>query len=595
MHHRRFITGLYLLLAIALLPVSGQAEDTPYQLQVEVNGSNILQLHWDIADKVYLYQEKIGIIMQQDSGVSLGKFQLPPATIKKGVFLPDGTIGDIAVYYHTLDLSVPLQRTTKDATNITLQVSYQGCSDDGICFPPAKQQFELPLPADGGAIPNAATAPPRSEQDQIADTLANGSTWTTLALFFSAGLLLAFTPCIFPMIPILSGIIVGHGAELNHRKGFLLSLVYVTATASTYALVGVVASLLGYNIQADLQNPWLLSAFALLFVLLAMSMFGLYKLQLPSSWQGRLTRLSNHQQGGNWTGVAIMGVLSALIVGPCVAPPFAGALIYITQTGDVILGGAAFFTLGIGMGVPLLLIGASAGKLLPKAGHWMDTINAIFGILFLAVAILLLERILPPLLSMLLWGALLIGSAIYLGAPRVLPQDSRGWTYLRRGLGLALLIYGVLILAAAATGGRDILRPILGIEFTTTPTPPQHLVFRPIKTLEDLRLEVATAQSKGRPVMLDFYADWCVSCKELQARTFSDQAVAHALQGFVLLQCDVTANDESDRELLSHFEISGPPLIVFFGPDGEELRHLRLVGYVDAVEFIAHIGKIGEK
>ena len=580
------------MLAIALIPVSGQAEDEPYQLQAEVRDSNLLQLHWDIADSVYLYEEKIEITLQQGSGVSLGEIQLPPAVIKRGVFRPDGTIGDVAVYYHPLDLTIPLLRTTEAATDIALQVSYQGCSDDGICFPPTTQQVELSLPADGSTV---VSTPPRSEQDQIADTLANGPIWTILTLFFGAGILLAFTPCIFPMIPILSGIIVGHGAELNPRKGFLLSLVYVTAAASTYALVGVVAGLLGYNIQADLQNPWLLSAFALLFVLLALSMFGLYKLQLPSSWQGRLTKLSNRQQGGSWAGVAIMGILSAMIVGPCAAPPFAGALIYIAQTGDAILGGAAFFTLGIGMGVPLLLIGASAGKLLPRIGHWMDTINPIFGILFLAVAMLLLERILPPLLSMLLWSILLIGSAIYLGAQRVLPQDSRGWTYLRRGLGLALLIYGVLILVTAATGGRDILRPLQGITVTAESTPQQHLAFKPIKTMEDLRQEVVTAQAAGKPVMLDFYADWCVSCKELERYTFSDPAVASVLQRFVLLQADVTANDESDRELLNHFEIQGPPLIVFYLPDGEEQRHLRLVGYIDAAKFIAHIAKIGQQ
>jgi thiol:disulfide interchange protein DsbD len=365
--------------------------------------------------------------------------------------------------------------------------------------------------------------------------------------------------------------------------------------ASVYALAGVAAGLFGRNIQADMQSPWLLAVFALLFILLALSMFGLFKLQLPTSWQSRLTVLSNRQRGGNWAGVAIMGALSALIVGPCAAPPFAGALIYVARTQDALLGGVAFFTLGIGMGTPLLLIGASAGKLLPKVGHWMDAINSIFGILFLAVAILLLERILPPLLSILLWAGLMIGSAIYLVAPRVLPEDRRGWTYLRRGLGLTLLIYGGLILVAAANGGRDILRPLQGISSGAETAPHQQLPFRPIKTLEELQLEVAAAQAEGKPVMLDFYADWCVSCKELESYTFTDPAVVSALQGFVLLRADVTANDESDRELLNHFEIQGPPLIVFYRSDGEELRHLRLVGYVDAAYFSVHIGRVGRR
>ncbi len=584
MHRQRFILKLCLLLAIALLPLSGQAEDAPYQLQVEAN-SDSLQLHWDIDDDIYLYQEKIKLSLEQADGVSLGDIDLPPAVIKQNVFRPDGTTGDIAVYYKELDLTIPLLRTTRAATTITLKVSYQGCADEGICYPPVNQQIELALPATDGT---AATSP-KSEQDRIAATLDRGNIWSILALFFGAGLLLALTPCIFPMIPILSGIIVGHGAELNPKKGFLLSLLYVTAMAFTYALVGVVAGLFGYNIQADLQNPWLLSTFALLFVLLALSMFGLYKLQLPSSWQSRITQLSNSQQGGNWAGVAIMGALSALIVGPCVAPPFAGAMIYIAQSRDAILGGAAFFTLGIGMGVPLLLIGASAGKLLPKAGDWMDTINVIFGILLLGVAIILLERILPALVSMLLWGALLIGTAIYLLKPRNQTAGGGIGSYLRRALGLALLLYGGSILIGAATGSRDIFQPLQKVDFLSTSTPQQHLTFKQIKTLEDLQREVAAAKAVGKPVMLDFYADWCISCKELERYTFSDPAVVAALQTSVLLQADVTANDQSDRDLLNHFEISGPPLIVFYDMDGREQRHRRLVGFIDATEFLARI------
>ncbi len=550
------------------------AEENPYQLQVDVSGSNRLRLHWDMTAGTYLYQEKLKVALEQTAAASLGEIQLPPAFIKKDAFRPDGTTGDVAVYYRSLDLSIPLLRSTETTADITLIVSYQGCSDEGICYPPVKQQVKISLPAAGGVASIVPTAPPLSEQDQIAETLAGGDLWGILVLFFGAGILLAFTPCIFPTIPILSGIIVGHGAELDPRKGFLLSLLYVTAMASTYAAAGVVAGLFGRNLQVDMQNPWMLSAFALLFVLLALSMFGLYKIQLPSSWQSSLTVLSNRQKGGSWAGVAIMGALSALIVGPCVAPPFAGALIYVAKTGDALLGGAAFFTLGIGMGAPLLLIGASAGKLLPKAGHWMETINSLFGILFLAVAILLLERILPAEISTLLWGLLLLGTAVYLWAPHGLPTHRRGLKYLRRGMGLALLIYGGLILFS---------------------NPQPHLQFRSVKGMEQLQLEVAAARAKGRPVMLDFYADWCISCKELERYTFSDPGVVSALGGFVLLQADVTANDESDRIMLNQFEISGPPLIVFYGPDGVEQRHLRLVGYIAPPEFIAHVAKIGQE
>jgi len=491
-------------------------------------------------------------------------------------------------------------------------VKYQGCAERGICYPPATQRVSLDLPATAAATRIAATRTPEprgagvspsdaavasteqpvSESDQIAAVLAGGNLWAVIALFFGFGLLLAFTPCVFPMIPILSGIIAGQGPQITARKAFVLSLVYVLAMALTYTAAGVLAGMFGANLQAAFQNPWILSFFALIFVALAMSMFGFYELQLPSSLQTKLSEISNRQQGGTLAGVAIMGLLSALIVGPCVAPPLAGALIFIGQTGDAILGGAALFALSMGMGTPLIAIGTSAGKLLPRAGAWMDAVKAVFGVALLGVAIVLLERILPPAAAMVLWALLLICSAVYLGALQQLPPDSGGWKKLWNGLGLFLLAYGLLMLIGAAAGGKDTVQPLRGLGLGSGGAAQQHAAFKRIKTAADLDREIAAAAGAGRPVMLDFYADWCVSCKEMERYTFSDPAVIAEMDRFVLLQADVTANDEQDQALIQgRFGIPGPPAILFFDFDGQELRGYRVIGFKPAEEFADHLRK----
>ncbi len=393
------------------------------------------------------------------------------------------------------------------------------------------------------------------------------------------------------MIPILSGIIAGQGKSITTRKAFTLSLVYVLAMALTYTFAGVLAGLFGGNLQAAFQNPWILSAFAGVFVLLALSMFGFYDLQLPSSLQSKLTEISNKQQGGTLVGVAIMGFLSALIVGPCVAPPLAGALIYIGQTGDAMLGGLALFALSMGMGAPLIAIGASAGKLLPHAGSWMDAVKAVFGIALLGVAIIMLERIIPADIAMFLWGVLLIVSAIYLGALRHLEIEAGGWQKFWKGLGVVFLIYGSLMLVGAAAGGKDTLQPLRGLAIGGGNTHnAQELVFQRIKSVDDLEREISAASAAGKTLMLDFYADWCVSCKEMEKYTFTDNKVIIALSNTVLLQADVTANDELDQALLQgHFGLPGPPAIIFYGIDGQERRNYRVVGFKSADEFASHI------
>jgi thiol:disulfide interchange protein DsbD len=573
-----------------------------YKLTVTVEDGAHLRLYWSIAEGTYLYHDKITLSAGENQEVALGQITLPEPEIKQDSVRPDGTIGDIAVYHKEIDLIQPLVRTTTQAGEFTLQVGYQGCAEVGVCYPPINKQFTLALPAISTAEASEAISPtdaspsePISELDKITETLKGGSTLLIISLFYLLGLGLAFTPCIFPMIPILSGIIAGHGDKITTEKAFTLSLVYVLAMAITYTIAGVLAGLFGENLQAYFQNPWILSAFAMVFVLLALSMFGFYDLQLPSSLQSRLTEVSNKQQGGSLTGVAIMGFLSALIVGPCVAPPLAGALIYIGQTGDGLLGGLALFALSMGMGSPLIAIGTSAGKLLPRAGSWMDAVKAVFGVTLLAVAIVMLERIIPADIAMLLWGILFIVSAIYMGALRNLEIEASGWQKLWKGLGFVFLVYGTLMLVGAASGGKDTLQPLRGIAIAGGAGGAQghqELQFKRIKSIDDLQREIAFASNQGKPVMLDFYADWCVSCKEMEKYTFSDPRVIDALANTHLLQADVTANDDIDQALLQgHFGLHGPPAIIFYGSDGRERKNYRLVGFKPAKEFSAHVNR----
>jgi len=574
--------------------------DQAFTFSAEAVNGNTLRVRWDIADKVYLYRDKFKFELKEADGITLGTPVLPEG--KKKI---DESFGEMMVYYHDVDIDIPLERTNLNATDVILVVKYQGCADAGFCYPPITKEMPVSLPAGSataataGANTNANSADdmPRSEQDRIADSLASGNTLLTILTFFGFGLLLAFTPCVFPMIPILSSIIIGQGKSITTRRAFIMSLVYVLAMALTYTVAGIAAGAFGQNLQAAFQNPWILGSFAAVFVALSFSMFGFYELQMPSFIQSKLTNASNRQKGGTLTGVAIMGLLSALIVGPCVAAPLAGALIYIGQTGDMVLGGMALFALSMGMGAPLLLIGASAGKLLPKAGTWMDTIKAVFGVMMLAVAIWMLERIIPVGVAMMLWGTLMIGSAVYMGALDPVGEGS-GWRKLWKGLGVVLLIYGALQLFGAAAGGKDTLQPLHGLAMSAgggsgaAMGNMQHggkMVFKNFKGLAELEREVAAASAAGKSVMVDFYADWCVSCKEMEKYTFSDAGVQQALTNTVLLKADVTADDDIDKALMKEFGVFGPPSILFFGVDGKERRSYRVVGFVKPGPFRDHI------
>ncbi len=633
------VAGLRGLIA----PRTGGARDglppveEAFRLDAQVLGADRLRLVWDLAPGTYLYRDKIRLALEAADGAALGPVELPPGEIEPYGVLPDGTVGEVAVHRGRLELEVPLVRSGAGPVEATLVVRDQGCAERGACYPPQTRRLPLSFPAvagapggrpaaagspavaapasmvaagpadDGGSAPgvNPASAArdeppaePPAEQERIAAVLAGGSVWAVVGLFYGFGLLLAFTPCVFPMIPILAGIVAGHGVHLGTRRAFTLSLVYVLAMALTYTAAGVLAGLFGSNLQAVFQNPWIIGAFALVFVVLALSMFGLFHLQLPAGLHDRLAALSHRQQGGTLAGVAVMGVLSALIVGPCVAPPLFGALIYIGQTGDALLGGVALFAMSLGMGTPLVAIGTSAGRLLPRSGAWMGTVNAVFGVGLLAVAVLLLERILPAALAMALWGFLLIGCAVYLGALTQLPESAGGWSRLWKGLGFGLLVYGSLMLVGAAAGGKDSLQPLRGLVGGPLGVAPDESAagapaFRRIKTTDDLDREVAAARAAGRPVMLDFYADWCVSCKELERETFTDPAVRAELGRFVLLQADVTDYDAADRALMQgRFQIPGPPAMLFFSPAGSELKDRRLVGFTPPGAFAEHLRRV---
>ena len=554
------------------------------------------KINWVIADGHYLYRDKMQITAS-DPDVITKPLQMPAGEAKEDPVFNK----TLHVFHHFADATLPYHYTNNGGKDVTFKVKYQGCSEiSGICYPPQSKTFTVRLSpiseaqaatiASSTSSPSGAGAEPVSEQDEIANALRSGNTLLTLLIFFGAGLLLAFTPCVFPMIPILSGIIVGQGEDISTRKAFYLSLIYVLAMAMTYTIVGILVGLSGENIQAWFQNPWIIGSFAIIFVALSFSMFGFYELQMPSSIQSKLTHISNSQQGGNIIGVAIMGFLSALIVGPCVTAPLVGALIYIAETGDAVLGGLALFSLSMGMGAPLLVIGASAGKFLPKAGIWMDAVKAVFGVLLLGLAIWLLERVAPAGFTMFLWAALIIVSAIYMGAIDGLTAGSSGWKKLWKGLGILLLIYGIIILLGLASGNRNVFQPLKGLGGSSNAAAQvEHLSFIQIKGVDGLNAELAKAKAAGKTVMLDFYADWCVSCKEMEALTFADPSVKKALEGVVLLQADVTPNDDQDTELYKHFGIIGPPSIMFFGADGIERRNYRVVGYKPAEEFSQHV------
>ena len=576
--------------------LAGNAEETEildpdqaFRFSAEVADAHHLTMHWEIARGYYLYRDKINFTINH-AEVGLQPYTLPAGDIKQ-----DPYFGNVAVFHDAVDVLLPLDRRASAETVLDLVVAYQGCKEDTICYPPIKKTVSLLLPVINSPPAEAveSTGPIAdkgiiSSQDRISNSLRDASVLVNMLVFFGFGLLLAFTPCIFPMIPILSGIIVGQGNKLTSWYAFLLSLFYVIAMALTYAILGVIAGSFQINLQAASQNAWVITSFSLVFVLLALSMFGFYDLQMPASWQNYLDKLGRQQRQGDLYGAGIMGILSAIIVGPCVAPPLAGALIYISQTGNAAVGGTALFAMGLGMGMPLLLIGTSAGKYLPRAGKWMTVVKRIFGVVMVGVAIWFMGRILPGPLTLFLWGILLVITATGMGTINISGQDTAAHKLIQ-GVGIVFLVYGITLIVGAAGGGTDVLRPLQGISGQSAVTP--RLDFTKVKSTQDLDEILARSEWDQKTVMLDFYADWCPTCKEMERFTFPDPAVQAALRDLLLLKADVTDNDDIDQELMKRFDIIGPPAILFF-VRGKERREYRLVGFVDAENFVDHIHKL---
>jgi thioredoxin:protein disulfide reductase len=569
--------------------------DQAFGLDVVVRDARTLQANFNVTPSYYLYRDKI-TFSSKDGTAKVAAVNLPRGEIKH-----DPNFGDTEVFHQSFQALVTLARTDNEAKSVTLNAVYQGCSEEGLCYPPITKTLLVNLPSSATgqlAPPVLSEAPPPSSQlpvsegSQIARLFKSGNFWLIVSFFFGAGLLLALTPCVFPMIPILSGIIVGRGHKITHMHAFILSLAYVLGMAITYAVAGVAAGYSGNLISNALQTPWVLGSFATVFVLLSLSMFGLYELQLPTALQSKLSETSNRLHGGHLGGVFVMGALSAIIMGPCVAAPLAGALLYIGQTHDAVLGGVALFVMALGMGAPLLLIGTSAGVLLPKAGAWMEAVKQFFGVMLLALAIWIIQPLLPISVEMLLWAALLIFSAIYLRALDALPHNSSGWHKLLKGLGLFALLLGAAYLIGGLSGARDILRPLGNIGRAEAQTPAT-LQFSRVKDIADLDRRIAQAQGSGQMIMFDFYADWCISCKEMERFTFSDASVMAKLKPVLLLQADVTANSDADKALLNRYGLFGPPGILFFGKQGTELGDFRVTGYQDAAKFLKTLQGIG--
>jgi thiol:disulfide interchange protein DsbD len=538
-----------------------------------------LAIRWDIKPGYYLYRDSFKV-KNLGNLVQLGTLQLPAGEIEKDV-----EFGDTEVYFNEVVIRVPLSRANPEPLLLELEVAYQGCKQDSICYPPETLLLALDLPR-ATADDTVGERAPISEQSRLIKVVTESSVVSLMIIFLGLGLLLSFTPCCLPMVPILSGIIASQGENVTTWRAFWLSLSYVLGMAFTYTIAGALFGAAGTQIQAALQTPVVIGGVSILFIALALAMFGVYELQMPAALQTRLTAIGNNQRAGGFVGTAIMGAISALVVSTCVAPPLVAALTVIAQTGDVTRGALALFAMSIGMGIPLLVIGTSAGKLLPKAGPWMNTIKAAFGFMMLGLAIWMLSRVIPDTLTMGLYAALALGAGIRFGALTALPKPATGMNMFGKGIAIVCLIYGAALVVGLLSGSTNPLQPLDRISGAPATT---HLEFERIKSVDDFEAVRLEAASTGTPLMLDFYADWCVSCKEMEYYTFADPQVQGALEAAILIQADVTANDEVDQALLAHFSIFGPPTIVFFDRSGIEIPDTRIIGYQDVDDFLAHL------
>ena len=627
-----------------LLEPSGQQEflpvDKAFQISAERKNNTTLSVLFGITNGYYLYRDKIRFdLLAADgntaSGIKLGSFTLPIGEKKN-----DPTYGNTEIYTKSFSVDLPVSVSNKALTTTNFRIDYQGCADKGICYPANFKSYSVAL-ADGkitsltaaasgiakvqpGAKPVSRTpsvaatgGEDLTEEEELAQLFASSSLAAILASLLGFGLVLAFTACMYPMIPILSSIITGHGEHVTPLKGFALSAVYVGGMAVTFGVIGAIVGFFGQQIgvQAYFQNPWIISIFAALFVALALSMFGFYNIQVPASIQSKLNEFSNKQKGGTFIGVAAIGVFSALIVGPCGGPVLLGTLAGAASSGSWLLGFLYMFVLAVGMGLPLLVVGAGGGTLLPRAGAWMSTVKSVAGVVLLAVAIYFLERVLPAGVYMMLWAILFIVTAIYMGALDSLTREDSGWRRLWKGLGVVVLVYGIIVMLGGLTGARNFNDPLHGSRLVgsgsgaaavavTGPQPAYvkqaagkksvvkgGLTFIRIKTWDDFRRELKSANANGHTLMMDFYADWCTYCKQFDDYVFSEPSVQKALANTVLLQADVTALDDDDQELMKNMSVTVPPSILFYKTDGSESRRQRIIGLLDAEQFLARLNK----
>lgn len=616
----RLFATLFALMFLALGAARAADDFLPpeqaFKLSAVARDERTVEIRFDAADGYYLYREQFKFV-SADPAVRLGAIDLPRGKVKY-----DETFAkDVETHRGTVVIAVPIESAP---TRFALQVTNQGCADQGLCYPPQTRELSVSLAAFGGdgkvAVTAAAGAGALAGLDAPASidrpvaintgdnsidaALRGGRWWTIVAVFFAAGVLLSFTPCVLPMLPILSSLIVGGGHAGSRGRGLGLAASYSLGMALVYTALGIAAGLAGEGLAAALQKPWVLTLFALAMTLLSLSMFGFYELQLPGAWQSRLAGQANRARGGHLVGVFVMGGLSALIVSPCVAAPLAGALLYISQSRDVMLGGGALFALAAGMSVPLLLVGASAGALLPRTGAWMDAVKRFFGLLLLGVAVWMISPVVAPPVVLLLWGAWLLVSACML-KPFAAGEGKAAQPFVQ-ALSVMLGVAALTQFIGAAAGAHDPLKPLAPFTVVssapleaTAVSPvigsssksavPHGVKFQRIRDVAELD---AALRSAGRPVMLDFYADWCVSCKEMERFTFSDAAIGGRLAKALLLQADVTANSADDKALLARFKLFGPPGIVFFDAQGREQAQ-RVIGFQNAERFGKSLDAVG--
>ena len=628
---RRLLPALMLVAALAASLLAGPARaddfldpEQAFKVDVQLTGDREFQVNFTIAPGYYMYRDQFKL---EPTGGKLGDIAWPAPKRK----FDETFQKEVETYREHLSIKVPVEAI--EAAPLKLVLTGQGCADKGLCYPPMKSELTLGLKGFGGdgavkigaapdalsgfglaqavaatpadvaqaaadqksAAATAAPTPSGASGSPLDDALASGKLWLVIGAFFAAGVLLSLTPCVLPMLPILSSIIVGQGQAPSRLRGFLLAFSYSLGMALLYTALGVAAGLAGGGLAAYLQKPWVLTLFAVLLVGFSLSMFGVYEIQLPSRFTGGVSDATQRLPAGKFFSVFVMGGLSALIVSPCVAAPLAGALLYISQTGNVAVGGLALFALAWGMSLPLLLLGLSAGTLLPRAGPWMEAVKYFFGLLLLSVALWIVQPVLPPVIAQLLWGALLIAVAALLGLfQRTETNTPRVW--LRKSVAMAAMVFGVAQFVGVAAGGTDTLKPLAGVigggkaGAAASAAPTGEVSFRKIKSVAELD---EALRSAGKPVMLDFYADWCVSCKEMERFTFTDPRVQAKLAGAVLLKADVTANNAEDRELLKRFKLFGPPGTIFFDAKGQELTGVRVIGFQDAERFLQSLQAAG--